>query len=101
MPSESFIGPSCSDLVEFMKSVKDMPTKHKGAFDNLSKKTIETVCNIDALHVWESGDDMDELLQLTQVIIKLNIEAAKSEGKRRKEPAMVIISSEKCAYYCR
>jgi hypothetical protein len=94
MPADSFTGPSCKDLVEFMKSVKDIPAKHKGAFEDMSKKAIETVCDIDALHVWESGDDIDDFLHLTQVIVKLQIEAEKHEGRRRREPATVIISSE-------
>lgn len=94
MPTDSFTGPSCKDLVGFMKSVKDIPTKHKDGFEGMSKKAIETVCDIDALHVWESGDDTDDFLHLTQVIVKLKIEAEKHEGRRKKEPAMVIISSE-------
>ena len=61
---------------------------------DLSKKTIETVTDPDALHVWESSDDVEDLLQLTQVFVKLKIEAAKQEGRRRKNPAMVIIASE-------
>ncbi|KAF2443680.1 hypothetical protein P171DRAFT_362683 [Karstenula rhodostoma CBS 690.94] len=94
MPADSFTGPSCKDLVEFMKSVKDIPVKHKDGFEGMSEKAIETVCDVDALHVWESGDDIDDFLHLTQVIVKLKIEAEKHEGRRRKEPAMVIISSE-------
>ncbi|KAJ4348022.1 uncharacterized protein N0V89_009394 [Didymosphaeria variabile] len=97
MPTDSFTGPSCKDLIEFMKSVKDIPLQHKDGFESMSKKAIEMVCDIDALHVWESGDDIDDFLQLTQVIVKLQIEAEKHEGKRRKGPAMVVISSEQAA----
>ncbi|KAJ4287688.1 hypothetical protein N0V90_012391 [Kalmusia sp. IMI 367209] len=94
---EQFSGPSCKDLVEFMKSVKDMPSKHKGSFDDISKKSIEAVRDADALHVWESSDDIDNLLQLTQVIVKLKkiAEDARQEGRRRREAAMVIIAEEK------
>lgn len=94
MPGEGFTGPACSDLVEFMKSIKDIPAKHKGTLEDLSKKTIEMISDIDALHVWESSDDAEDLLQLTQVYVKLKMEAAKQEGRRRKNPAMIIIASE-------
>ncbi|KAL1601537.1 hypothetical protein SLS60_006452 [Paraconiothyrium brasiliense] len=97
MPTDSFSGPSCKDLIEFMKSVKDIPPKHKDVFEGMSKKAIESICDIDALHVWEIGDDIDDFLHLTQVIVKLKIEAEKHEGRRRKEPAMVVISSEQAA----
>jgi hypothetical protein len=100
MPADSFTGPSCKDLVEFMKSIKDVPAKHKGGFGGMSKKAIETVCDLDVLHVWESGDDIDDFLHLTQVIVKLQIEAEKHEGRRRKEPATVIISSEQGMALC-
>lgn len=94
MPTNSFTGPSCKDLVEFMKSIKDIPARHKDSFESMSKKTIEAVCDIEALHVWESGDDIDSLLQLTQVIVELKTETGEPEGRWVKEPAMIIISSE-------
>lgn len=99
MPTDTFTGPPCTDLVAFMKSIKDMPAKHKPAFDAMSKKTIEAVCDIDALHVWESGDDLDDLLQLSQVVMKLRMEAGKGEGKGKKVAAMVVVSCEKGEYH--
>lgn len=98
MSTEGFNGPSCNNLVEFMKSVNNIPSKHKGAFDHMSNKTIEIICDIDALHVWESGDDVEDLLQLTQVIMKLKIDVGRHEARRGKKPAMVVISSEQGAF---
>lgn len=97
MSSESFSGPSCKDLVEFMKSVKSMPSKYKSAFDSISEQTIDTICDPDALHIWESDSDLDNLLQLTQVIVKLRSLASSTtqNGKKSKGAAMVIIAEEK------
>ena len=96
MPSD-FNGPVCKDLLEFMKNVQDIPSQHKTAFEAISKHTIEMMCDVDALHVWESDSDMDNLLQLTQVIVKLrNISSATTQdGKKGRDPAMVIVAEEK------
>ena len=100
MPAEGFTGPSCSDLVEFMKSIKDIPSKHKGTFDDMSKKAIDTICDIDVVHVWESADDIEDMLQLTQVVMKMMLKAKKQEGRKKREPAMVIISAEQGECWC-
>ncbi|KAF2688436.1 hypothetical protein K458DRAFT_292889 [Lentithecium fluviatile CBS 122367] len=92
-----FNGPVCKNLLEFMDSVKGTPAQHKTAFETISKHTIETVCDADALHVWESDSDMDNLLQLTQVIVKLRNLASTTgqDGKKGRDPAMIIIAEEK------
>jgi len=96
MPSEHFLGPPCKDLVEFVKSLKEIPPQYKGNFNDISTKTIEAGCDSGALHVWESGDDLDAMLQLTQVIVKLKVLVAEApQGKRKAREGAVIISQEK------
>jgi hypothetical protein len=70
MPSD-FNGPVCKDVLELMKKIQSIPSQHKTTFDAVSKDTLDVVTDADALHVWESGSDMDALLQLTQVIVKV------------------------------
>jgi hypothetical protein len=95
--SFNFNGPVCKTLLEFMKNVQDIPSQHKQAFETVSKNTIGIICEVDALHIWESDSDMDNLLQLTQVIVKLrNLSSAMmADGKTGKNPAMIIIAEEK------
>ena len=67
----SFNGPWTSDLAGFKKSVESIPDNHKTAFQTMSSSVLEKLCDPDALHVWETDSDIDNLLQLTSVIAKL------------------------------
>ena len=95
MPSD-FNGPVCKDLLEFMKNVQDIPSQHRTAFEAISRETLDTVCDADALHVWESDSDMDNLIQLTQVIVKMrNLSSATTTDSNKKcHPGMIIVTEE-------
>lgn len=96
MPLVSFNGPSCKGLIEFLKGIKEMPSEYKATFDSISKTTIETICDPEALHIWESSSDLDGLLQLTQVIIKLrNASASVPHSGQPAKDAAIIIAEEK------
>ncbi|KAF2121264.1 hypothetical protein BDV96DRAFT_483686 [Lophiotrema nucula] len=92
-----FNGPVCRDLDAFKKSMASIPTEHKGAFDGATKESAQAVCDPAALHVWETDSDLDNLLQLTQVIIKVKsttTDVAQQAGAAKKMPMGMVIVTE-------
>ncbi|KAF2878537.1 hypothetical protein BDV95DRAFT_478940 [Massariosphaeria phaeospora] len=96
-PESTFTGPWSKNLEEFKKSVASMPDKFKSAFDEISRATATTICNLDYLHVWETDSDLDNLLQLTQVIGKIRnvTKAADGSWNVPKNGGMVIIAEDR------
>jgi hypothetical protein len=90
----SFNGPWTSDLSAFKKSVESMPDNHKASFQTMSSSVLEKLCDPDALHVWETDSDIDNLLQLTSVIAKL-CDLGVRDVKNVGTASMVIITEVK------
>ncbi|KAF2033478.1 hypothetical protein EK21DRAFT_58728, partial [Setomelanomma holmii] len=91
----SFGGPWSIDLEAFKKSVQSMPDQYKSSFTSASKETLEKLCDPDLLHVWEADSDIDNLLQLASVIVKLcNLGYRKDKGANANDGSMLIIAEE-------
>ncbi|KAF2274251.1 uncharacterized protein EI97DRAFT_435348 [Westerdykella ornata] len=71
MPCASFSGPWARGLDDFIKSLGQMPAQHHAAFSDISDTSRAIICNKSYLHIWETDSDIDSLLQLTQVIVKI------------------------------
>ncbi|KAH7073529.1 hypothetical protein BKA63DRAFT_514286 [Paraphoma chrysanthemicola] len=92
----TFGGPWSTDLEEFKKSVQSMPNQYKSSFASASKETLEKVCDADVLHIWETDSDIDNLIQLASVIVKLcSLGKREDEGSNAKDGSMIIIAEEK------
>ncbi|OAL01862.1 hypothetical protein IQ06DRAFT_272788 [Phaeosphaeriaceae sp. SRC1lsM3a] len=92
----SFNGPWSQDLDALKEAVKSTPEHYKSSISSASKETLEKVCDPDALHVWETDSDIDNLLQLTSVIAKLcNLGTRKDRGANANDGSMVIVAEEK------
>jgi hypothetical protein len=90
----SFNGPWTRDLSAFKKSVESIPDNHKASFQAMSSSVLEKLCDPDALHVWETDSDIDNLLQLTSVIAKL-CDLGVREVKESGTASMLIITEVK------
>ncbi|KAF2015557.1 hypothetical protein BU24DRAFT_480311 [Aaosphaeria arxii CBS 175.79] len=71
MAPADFKGPWSPDLIGFAKSIASMPANFKSSFDETCDISAKTITNQSHLHIWESDSDIDSLLQLTQVIMKV------------------------------
>ncbi|KAL5114212.1 hypothetical protein ACEQ8H_007914 [Pleosporales sp. CAS-2024a] len=92
----AFSGPWSHDLDGLEKSERTMPDGYKASFSSASTEVLEKVCDPDALHIWESDSDIDNLLQLTSVIAKLcNLGTRKEKGANASDGSMIIIAKEK------
>jgi hypothetical protein len=92
----SFDGPWSDDLDSLKKAVQSMPDRYRSSFSSASKDVLETVCDPDILHIWETDSDIDNLLQLTSVIAKLcNLGTRKENGTNASDGSMIIIAEEK------
>jgi hypothetical protein len=97
MASTKMSGPDCKGILEFRKSIADMPSHYKAPFEAITNDTLEAVTDTGALTVWETDADVDGLLQLTEVYLK--VRAANTtktwNSSSKKAMGMIIISQEK------
>ncbi|KAH7089907.1 hypothetical protein FB567DRAFT_559300 [Paraphoma chrysanthemicola] len=92
----TFGGPWSTDLEELKKSIQSMPDQYKSSFASASKETLEKICDADVLHVWETDSDIDNLIQLASVIVKLcNLGKREEKSSNTKDGSMIIIAEEK------
>ncbi|CBX96913.1 hypothetical protein LEMA_P100440.1 [Plenodomus lingam JN3] len=91
-----FNGPWSRDLESLKKSVQSMPDQYKPSIASASKATLETICNPDVLHLWETDSDIDNLLQLTSVVAKIcDLGVRKQKGVESQDGSMFILVEEK------
>jgi hypothetical protein len=91
-----FSGPWSRNLASLKKSTSSIPSEHKSSFTTASNDTLDTFCDVEALHVWETDSDIDSLLQLTSILAKLcdlGVRESKDKVKGMKG-GMVIIAEE-------
>ncbi|KAF2734874.1 hypothetical protein EJ04DRAFT_601998 [Polyplosphaeria fusca] len=69
--SEPISGPWCKDFESLKKSIVTMPEKYKDTFDYASGLSLAAVCEPSALHIYEMDSDLDSLLLLTQVVLRV------------------------------
>jgi hypothetical protein len=81
MPLASFNGPWAKDLNGFTQSIASMPYEYRDAFEQVSTNSISVLCNKEYLHIWETDSDIESLLQLTQVIVKVRAMKAYVNGE--------------------
>lgn len=96
--TSSFSGPWCKALSDLHTSIKSMPEKYKADFNKLSDESLAAVCNPSHLHVWETDSDIDNLLQLTQTIVKIRTLAGASQPQSQGKnagPGMLILTEVK------
>ncbi|KAH7115015.1 hypothetical protein B0J11DRAFT_495788 [Dendryphion nanum] len=68
---KSFNGPWASSLPTFARTISEMPDIYRTSFDTISTSSAAVITNKAYLHVWESDSDIDALLHLTQVVVKI------------------------------
>lgn len=75
-----------------------MPFEYQASFSQISESSIATICNKTYLHIWETDSDIDNLLQLTQVIVKMRdattVLPHNSSGMAKDVPSGMIILVE-------
>lgn len=71
MSSSSFSSPWASNLDAFTKILSTIPADYRSSFEKVSNDSLGIICNKSYLHIWETDSDIDSLLQLTQVIVKV------------------------------
>ncbi|KAF2263660.1 hypothetical protein CC78DRAFT_267912 [Lojkania enalia] len=93
----TFHGPWSKDLEAFKQSITNMPSQYKEPFDAIARESSTTICDMAALHVWESDSDIDALLHLTHVIVKIRSISTyipQETGKGKLIPLGMVIIAE-------
>jgi hypothetical protein len=95
----SFSGPWSRDLASLKKSISAIPSDNKSSFTSISNETLEIFCDAEALHVWETDSDIDNLLQLTSVLAKLcdlGVREHKDAVKKMKGGMVIVAREDRC-----
>lgn len=71
MSGIAFSGPWSRNMDELGKGLAAMPAHYHAGFMELSADATHILCHKSYLHVWETDSDIDDMLQLTQVIVKV------------------------------
>lgn len=77
-----------------------MPAQYHAAFSDISDTSRAIISNKSYLHIWESDSDLDSLLQLTQVIVKIrnmSTYVPQPTGPPKSVPAGMIILVEQAS----
>lgn len=68
---EVFVSPSCKNMIDFHKQVKNIPGKFKPHLDEISQDTLAKVTDADAVMILECNDDLDGLCQLMEAFFRI------------------------------
>jgi hypothetical protein len=69
--SQSFAGPPCKNFEDLRACVVKVPKNHICAFDYSSGLSLAAVCDPSALHIYEMDSELDSLIMLTQIVLRV------------------------------